>query len=159
MTKTVSRRRTHRHIADGGMPKGTRSRCLTVKKSVRVTKTSKLFDWPGRVPLSASRDLLPNHKIECAFLLLIIFLSSSSLFICHTGLSSCYADVHVCVACLIVLVLAPTDVAEGRYIKGDPLNGYYDFIITGKSLCVFLVLADKCVSILFRKNKNEEKIV
>lgn len=21
---------------------------------------------------------------------------------------------------------------EGRYIKGDPLNGYYDFIITGK---------------------------
>lgn len=99
MTKTVSRRRTQRQIADGGMPKGTRSRCLTVKKSVRVTKTSKLFDWPGRVPLSASRDLLPNHKIECAFLLLIIFLSSSSLFICHTGLSSCYADVH-CMRCV-----------------------------------------------------------
>lgn len=23
-----------------------------------------------------------------------------------------------------------TEVAEGRYIKGDPLRGYYDFIIT-----------------------------
>lgn len=22
------------------------------------------------------------------------------------------------------------DVSEGRYIKGDPLKGYYDFIIT-----------------------------
>ncbi|XP_017155472.1 nucleolar and coiled-body phosphoprotein 1 [Drosophila miranda] len=25
---------------------------------------------------------------------------------------------------------ADTDVGEGRYIKGDPLNGYYDFVIT-----------------------------
>lgn len=24
----------------------------------------------------------------------------------------------------------PKDVGEGRYIKGDPLKGYYDFIIT-----------------------------
>lgn len=23
-----------------------------------------------------------------------------------------------------------TDVGEGRYIKGDPLKGYYDFVIT-----------------------------
>lgn len=34
------------------------------------------------------------------------------------------------------LELKSTDVAEGRYIKGDPLKGYYDFIITGKSLYV-----------------------
>lgn len=27
-------------------------------------------------------------------------------------------------------VASTTDVAEGRYIKGDPLKGYYDFIIT-----------------------------
>lgn len=26
--------------------------------------------------------------------------------------------------------VSSTDVAEGRYIKGDPLKGYYDFIIT-----------------------------
>jgi len=25
---------------------------------------------------------------------------------------------------------ADTDVGEGRYIKGDPLKGYYDFVIT-----------------------------
>lgn len=23
-----------------------------------------------------------------------------------------------------------TEIAEGRYIKGDPLKGYYDFVIT-----------------------------
>lgn len=26
--------------------------------------------------------------------------------------------------------ILPTATAEGRYIKGDPLNGYYDFIIS-----------------------------
>lgn len=97
--------------------------------------------WP---PFRASWDLLPNHKIECAFLLLIIFLSSSRRFL--FVMSVC---MYV-LACLIALVLTSTDVAEGRYIKGDPLKGYYDFIITGKSLCVFL-FGDKCVSALIQK--------
>lgn len=32
-----------------------------------------------------------------------------------------------------------TAVAEGRYIKGDPLNGYYDFIITEGSYKFWVV--------------------
>lgn len=30
----------------------------------------------------------------------------------------------------VITVNNSTEVAEGRYIKGDPLRGYYDFIIT-----------------------------
>lgn len=45
---------------------------------------------------------------------------------------------HFTSLCLILFVLFfpsvlesdSTEIVEGRYIKGDPLRGYYDFIIT-----------------------------
>lgn len=123
----------------------------------RVTNIKAL--WLPRTcrPFSANWDLLPNNKIECAFLLLIIFLSSPSLsFICDAAgffLSCrCTLNIYVC-ACLIVLVLTSADVAEGRYIKGDPLKGYYDFIITGKPLCIFLLGVISMFPFYFKKIK------
>lgn len=47
------------------------------------------------------------------------------------------------------LELTSTDVAEGRYIKGDPLKGYYDFIITGKSFCIVFIISFRDKYILF----------
>lgn len=43
------------------------------------------------------------------------------------------------------------DVSEGRYIKGDPLKGYYDFIITEGSYKFWAVFQVKFGSKLIRK--------
>lgn len=155
MTKAVSRESER----GWGQSNSIRKRSDTNIKALWLPRTCSVLYQP-------SRDLLPNNKIECAFLLLIIFLLCSSffslfyLFICRVGVSIMCP--WACMfACLIVLVLTSTpNVAEGRYIKGDPLKGYYDFIITGKSLCCIFLFCDKCVSILFEKKiQNEKKIV
>lgn len=145
MTKTVSIRR--QPWGEGGMPKGTMFDC----RKQRVTNIKGF--WLARMcPPSPHWDLLLNHKIECAFLLLIIFSFRfcRHLFVMRASFWTCRC------ACLIVLVLTSTDAAEGRYIKGDPLKGYYDFIITGKSLCIFLY-GDKCVFHFISKRKKKDK--
>ena len=38
-------------------------------------------------------------------------------------------------------------VEEGRYIKGDPLNGYYDFIITEGSYKFWVVFQVRIVDV------------
>lgn len=56
------------------------------------------------------------------------------------------------------LELTSTDVAEGRYIKGDPLKGYYDFIITGKSFCIVFIISfrDKYIFFILFQQKWKE---
>lgn len=46
------------------------------------------------------------------------------------------------------LIHLPIDVGEGRYIKGDPLSGYYDFIITEGSYKFWATFQVNC----FRHN-------
>lgn len=46
---------------------------------------------------------------------------------------------------------ASTEVAEGRHIKGDPLKGYYDFVITEGSYKFWAVFQ---VSVLLLPKSN-----
>ena len=59
--------------------------------------------------------------------MLLIFFSLSlvRLIVC-----TCFSSLFVIWLWCVFLDVSSTDVAEGRYIKGDPLKGYYDFIIT-----------------------------